>query len=57
MKYVYFVSYSHKNGFGMIEIFSDRPVKTYDDVLSLRKTIKEKNGLDVVIINWKQLKK
>lgn len=56
MNYVYFVSYSHSmGGFGMIEVFRDKPIKTYDDVLSLREVIKDKNGLDVIIINWKEL--
>ena len=56
MKRCYFVSYSHKEGFGMIEIFRNKPIKTFDDVLSLREVIKEKNGLDVIILNWKELK-
>lgn len=55
MKYTYFVSYSHDNGFGMIEIFSDNKVETFDDVLNLASTVKKKNGLDVVILNWKRL--
>lgn len=56
MKHKYFVSYSHNNGFGMIEIFTDLKVKTYDDVIKLRETIKETNGLDVIILNWIKLK-
>lgn len=57
MKHVYFVSYSHNQGFGMIEISSDKPIKTYENVLAFRETIKEKNGFDVVILNWKKLNK
>lgn len=57
MKYVYFVSYAYEKGFGMIEISVDKEIRTYDDVVAMLGAIKEKNGLDVTIINWKRLEK
>lgn len=57
VKHVYFVSYKYDQGFGMIEVITKRRIKTFEDVLSLKKIIKNKNGLDVVIVNWKKLKK
>lgn len=63
LRYPYFVSYSHvdrfgRGGNGMIEIFCDRPVETFDDVMEFITTIKKGNSnLDnIIILNYIPLK-
>lgn len=57
----YFVSYSNSRGFGCIEIGRQRPIQSFDDVLSMnsliRDTLRAKYGIpepSVVILNWQR---
>jgi hypothetical protein len=54
-KYKYFVSYAHPSGYGMIQITMTKPWNTYEDVQEVAEHIKEKNGFEVTILNWKEL--
>ena len=55
-KYVYFVSYSHPSGFGQIEIFRDKKISNYKDILEVREVIKKSNGFEnIIIINYIEL--
>ncbi len=59
--YIYFVSYSFvvkksgKKGFGygMIDIHRKQPIKSFEDVISLKETIEEKGPENVVILNYR----
>jgi len=54
--YTYFISYTnHENstlkGIGRVEVTRNRKVKTIEDVEDMEKTIAEKYGYGLVIIN------
>jgi hypothetical protein len=51
-EHIYFVSYGHSNGQGMIRMSLKKPIKTYDDVLEIKKFIDKDLGDKTVIINW-----
>ena len=44
-KYEYMVVYSFLGGLGRIQIITEKPIESYDDVQSLDETIKKSNGL------------
>lgn len=57
--YSYFVSYSHVNsngsGFGCTQINLTKPIRSFDDVMLVRKAIAESlPGFDVVVINFRR---
>lgn len=59
LKYPYFVSYSHVNkygrgGNGMIELFCDRPVETFEDIKGFTEAIKRcsPNLDNIIILNY-----
>ena len=58
MIYTYFVSYSHEQGFGCMELFCERRIKNFSDIQETKKNIEDKTKLrKVVIINYILLNK
>jgi hypothetical protein len=55
-KYKYYVAYSFKNklghGIGCTEILSEKPLKTFEDIIDTARVIKEKSEFDSVIITY-----
>jgi hypothetical protein len=52
-EFAYFVSYSHKRGFGSSEFWRKTPIESYDDVQGLAKDIESDGRVkDVIILNW-----
>ncbi|MBR2246300.1 MAG: hypothetical protein IJ880_04630 [Bacilli bacterium] len=55
-EHIYFVSYGHSVGQGMIRISLKKPIETYDDVLAIKEFIDKDLSDNTVIINWIPLK-
>lgn len=52
----YFISYSHEDGFGMVEILRKNEIKTFDDLLAIAKAIEFSEEVrQVVLINYQKL--
>jgi hypothetical protein len=59
MKYEYYVVYFNKSILGSICIFTDNKINNLEELKKVEKTIKNanKNNSNVILINWKELKK
>lgn len=61
MKYTYFLSYNHatsksNSGFGMVEVFRDRPIENFRDIQSIAEGLQDKFNLgEVIILNYQLL--
>ena len=56
--YIYFVSFSHSNGFGNLEILRASEIITMNDIKGIERTIIELNKklFGAVLINYKLLR-
>lgn len=61
-KYVYFISYfaidkNNKSTVGNIELFRNKKVKTYGDIILMKNhIIKKYNFIGIAILSWRRLK-
>jgi len=54
-KYIYFVSYSHRHGFGNIEIEQNFEMSAFSEIKSAQKVIEEKGAISPVILSFQLL--
>ena len=56
-KYVYFVSFSHRNGFGNCSINFSEPITEFGAIKAIEESIMErdKKARDVTVLNYKLL--
>ena len=54
-KFVYFVSYSHQNGFGNCWVKTNNPITTFEDIRDIENMIKGRNIKEVIILNFQLL--
>lgn len=55
--YIYFISYSHPQGFGRCELIRENPITSIDDIQVIEKLLLEKNNVkSLAILNYSLLK-
>ena len=60
-KYHYFIAYLHQvnslqQGYGNCDVYRNKPITSYDDIKEIQERIREKNGVEqVIIVNYQRL--
>lgn len=55
-KFVYFVSFAYKNGYGNCCIELDHLITTHDSIRNIEKLLKDQNLKEVTVLNFQFLR-